>query len=231
MNGPATVPPVVRYRVLIVEDQNAIREMLAMLIATLPDFEVVGAASGLDEAVTQAEDLRPDVILLDWIFPGGNGDSFLQRLSVGARRANILVFSALASAHAVRRALSGGARGFVEKGASVAMLTEGLRTVAAGGTYLSPIAAQTLGNLVAEQALSRRESEVLCLLAQGLPSKAMAVQQGVSLKTINNQRAAIVRKTGLHSIAQLTMYAAQLGLIPGPGDTAGSIGAAAHAVA
>lgn len=197
-----------------------------MLIATLTDFEVIGAVSGLDDAVIQTEELRPDVILLDWIFPGGNGGSFLQRLSVGARHANILVFSSSTSAHAVREALLGGARGFVEKSASIAMLTEGLRAVAAGRAYLSPAATETLGNLGEVHGLSRRESEVLCLLAKGLPSKAIAAQQGVSLKTINNQRAAIARKTGLRSIAQLTMHAAQLGLIPGPGDSAGVLAVA-----
>lgn len=235
MNNSAEIPAA-RHRVLIVEDQNAIREMLAMWIATLPDFEVVGAASGWERGVAQAEELRPDVILLDWIFPGGNGGSFLQRLSVSARHSNILVFSATTSAHAVREALSGGVKGFVEKGASVVMLAQGLRAVAAGRAYLSPAVAHTLETLVevrssTGRSLSRRESEVLRLLAAGLPSKGIAAELGVSLKTINNQRAAIANKTGLRSIAQLTLHAVQLGLIPGPGDTVESLEAASQAVA
>jgi DNA-binding NarL/FixJ family response regulator len=125
----------------------------------------------------------------------------------------------------VREALTGGAKGFVEKGASIAVLTHALNAVASGGVYFGPAVARTVDALVrtqwtASNALSDREREVLAALAEGLPSKAIAVRLNISLKTVNNHRAHIAEKTGLHSIAQLTMHAVRIGLIPGPGDEA-----------
>jgi DNA-binding NarL/FixJ family response regulator len=224
MESSSIESPAMRYRVLLVEDQTSIREMLSVLISALPDFEIVGQAGDIETAARLADELRPDVVLLDWMFPTGNGGAFLSRLTAGAQRAQILVFSATQSAHAVREALMGGAKGFVEKGASIAILTDALRTVARGHVYFGPTVARTVEALLQttiaqdDRILSDREREVLCLVAEGLPSKEIAGRLGISLKTVGNHRAAIATKTGLHSIAQLTMHAARIGLVPGPND-------------
>ncbi len=212
-----------RHRVLIIEDQTAVREMLAVLVRTMPDFELVGEAGALSGALELTAELRPDVVVLDWMFPGGGGMEFLARLRAEAQRTQVLVFSATTSPHAIREALTGGAKGFVEKCASIAELTLALRAVAAGRVYFGPAVARAVNELVRTPnddgtALSDREREVLALLAAGSPSKEIATRLGVSMKTVNNHRANLAAKTGLHSIAQLTMHAARLGLIPGPGD-------------
>ncbi len=213
-----------RYRVLIVEDHTAISEMLGMLVRSLPEFEMVGRASTLEQAKRLAGDLRPELVVLDWMFPDGSGAEFLAQLKAEARLTEVLVFSATASAHAVREALMGGAKGFVEKGASMTVLTDALRAVAAGRVYFGPATARTVEELVRQRspdstALSEREREVLGALAEGLSTREIAVRLNVSVKTVNNVRSTVAAKTGLHSIAQLTMHAARLGLIPGPHDT------------
>lgn len=223
MESNASLPPAKRHRVLIVEDHAAIREMLAVLVTSLPDFEVVGQAGTVEEAALLAGEWRPDVVVLDWMFPRGSGAEFLVQLKTAAPHAQVLVFSATASPHAVREALTGGAKGFVEKGARMAELTQALRAVAAGGVYFGPASARIVDGLVRTQldttvVLSTREREVLVLLAEGLSSKEIAPRLEVSLKTVNNNRVSLSAKTGLHSIAQLTMHAARLGLIPGPND-------------
>ena len=223
MEPSANLPPAKRNRVLIVEDHAAICEMLAVFVDSLPDFEVVGQAGSVDEAGQLVGDLRPDLVVLDWMFPDGSGAEFLARLRTAAPLAQVLVFSATTSAHAVREALTGGAKGFVEKGASMAELTAAIRAVAAGNAYFGPVIAQIVDELVHtpmenSMVLSAREREVLGLLAAGLPSKEIAARLNVCVTTVHNHRASIAAKTGLHSIAQLTMHAARLGLIPGPTD-------------
>ena len=228
---PKVIPfPAKSYRVLIVEDQTAIREMLALLVASLPGFEIVGQAGTIEEAKRLAGDLDPDVVVLDWMFPEGTGAEFLAELRREARQTEVLVFSATTSAHAVREALTGGAKGFVEKGASMAELTKALQAVAAGGIYFGPAVARRVDALVRPRPevatnLSERELEVLNLIANGLPSKEIAVQLKVSVKTVNAHRASISAKTGFTSIARLTMHAARLGLIPGPHDSVDASGA------
>ena len=223
MEPVATPPPAKRNRVLIVEDHAAIREMLAIFVSSLPEFEVVGQTGSVEKAAQLVGDLRPGLVVLDWMFPDGSSAGFLAQLKTTAPLAQVLVFSATTSAHAVREALTGGAKGFVEKGASMAELTAAIREVAAGHAYFGPVIAQIVDELVRTPlensvVLSAREREVLGLLAAGLSSKEIAARQNVSLKTVHNYRASIAAKTGLHSIAQLTMHAARLGLIPGPTD-------------
>jgi DNA-binding NarL/FixJ family response regulator len=215
--------PAKRYRVLIVEDHTAIRQMVAVLVKSLPEFEMVGQAGTLEEAKRLAGELRPDVVVLDWMFPGGTGAEFLAQLKLEARLSEVLIFSATTSAHAVREALMGGAKGFVEKGASVAELTDAIRAVAAGRVYFGPVVARIVEELVRkrptdDKTLSEREREVLGLVAEGLSTRLIAARLNVTTKTVNNIRSNVAAKTGLHSIAQLTMHAARLGLIPGPHD-------------
>jgi DNA-binding NarL/FixJ family response regulator len=223
MESNSKLPPVKRHRVLIVDDHAAIREMLAVFVTSLSGFEVVGQAGTLEEAAVLAGELRPGVVVLDWMFPGGSGAEFLVQLKTAAPHAQVLVFSATASPYVVHEALTGGAKGFVEKGASIAELTQALRAVAAGGVYFGPASARTVDGLVRTQldtsaVLTTRERAVLMLLAEGLPSKAIASRLAVSVKTVNNDRVSLTAKTGLHSIALLTMHAVRLGLVPGPGD-------------
>ncbi len=229
---PKVIPlPTKRHRVLIVEDQPAMRETLALLVESLPAFVLVGQAGTLEEAKRLGAELEPDIAVLDWRFPEGSGAEFLAQLRREARSTEVLVFSATASAQVVREALTGGAKGFVEKGAGMAELTKALHAVASGGIYFGPATARTLDGLVRPRGdvtttLSERELEVLNLIANGLPSKEIAVQLNVSVKTVNSYRVSISAKTGLTSIARLTMHAARLGLIPGPHDSIDASGAA-----
>jgi DNA-binding NarL/FixJ family response regulator len=235
--APNVIPfPAQRSRVLIVEDHAAIRQMVGVLVKSMPEFEVIGQAGTLDEAKRLAGELRPDIVVLDWMFPGGDGGEFLAQLKLEARLTEVLVFSATASAHAVREALMGGAKGFVEKGASMTELTDAIRAVAAGRVYFSPTVARIVEELVRrqpadDQTLSEREREVLTYIGEGLPTREIAERLNVSMKTVNNVRSNIAAKTGHHSIAQLTMHAARLGLIPGPHDDPANLLAPAQPVA
>lgn len=211
-----------KKRVLIVEDQTAIREMLATFVSNVPGFSVVGEAGDVDDALKLAEAINPDVVVLDWILPGGPGLDFLRAVRSDPPP-YVLVFSANVTEQVVRDAFGSGARGVVEKTASFAEFTAALKSVADGQTYFGSrllrgaqrIAAQP-DRLEANATLTARESEVLRLLAEGLSSKEIASRLGLSIRTVENHRAHIVRRTGLRSIAQLTLHAVRLGLIEMP---------------
>jgi len=225
MESKANMPSGERARVMIVDDQTAIRQMLATFVRELPEFLVVAEAGNLVEAVRLASETRPDVVVLDWMFPGGGGLGFLHAMKAASLQPNVLIFSAAANEHAVREALTNGAKGYIEKDAAFAEFVTALRAVAGGGVYFGPAVARIVERLLSPDArcnelnaLSARECEVLRCIAEGLSSKEIAARLEISVLTVNNHRANITGKTQLHSIAQLTMHAARLGLIPGPGD-------------
>lgn len=204
---------------MVVEDQTAIRHMLVTFLAAMPEFTVVAQAGSVGEALEQAERFRPRVIVLDWMLAGGLGLEFLQAVRIDPPP-RVLVFSANTTELAVREAVAAGACGYIEKTASFSEFTMAVRTIAEGGTYFGPAISRIVKRVVGSPArgepgptLSPREREVLRLLAQGLSSKQIADQLGLSVRTVENHRGNIARRTRLRSVAQLTLYAVQLGLV------------------
>lgn len=209
-------------RVLIVEDQTAIRQMLATFVSGVPGFTVVGEAGDVAEALRVAEATKPQIVVLDWMLLNGLGLDFLRSVRIDPPP-HVLVFSANTTDLAVREALGNGARGYIEKTASFSEFTSALRSIADGQTYLGPTVARGVlrivsnpERVVANSTLSAREREVLRFLAEGMSSKEIADSLGLSVRTVENHRAHIVKRTGLRSIAQLTLHAVRLGLIDAP---------------
>lgn len=218
-------------RVLIVEDQTAIRQMLATFVSGVPGFVVVGEAGSVDEALKVAEATKPHVVVLDWMLLGGLGLEFLRSVRIDPPP-YVLVFSANTTDLAVREALGNGARGYIEKTASFNEFTKALKSIAEGQSYLGPTVARSVRRIVsnperveANSTLSAREREVLRFLAEGMSSKEIASHLGLSVRTVENHRAHIVKRTGLRSIAQLTLHAVRLGLVEVPAAEA-SLGGA-----
>ncbi len=223
MNSSAS-PSSSKIGVLLVEDQTAIRQMLASFVAALPGFAVIGEAKDCQQALTRIRELRPQVVVLDWMLPDGTGQEVLGALRDQKPAPEVLVFSANTTELAVRTALSLGARGYIEKTASFEDFTTALRQVASGQVYLGTAVSAVVHRLVRNpQAaacsveLSPRENDILRHVAEGLSSKEIATRLGLSVRTVDNHRAAVGRKTGLHSVAQLTLHAYELGLVSLPG--------------
>lgn len=216
-------------RVLLVEDQTAIRQMLAVFVAGIPGFTVVGEASDVKEALEVAAATQPHVVVLDWMLLGGLGLDFLREVRIDPPP-YVLVFSANTTDLAVREALGSGARGYLEKTASFSEFTSALKSIAGGQTYLGPTVARSVRRIVrhpervvAESTLSHREREVLRFLAEGLSSKEIAERLSLSVRTVENHRAHIVKRTGLRSVAQLTLHAVRLGLVEAPRADAANV--------
>lgn len=206
--------------VLLVEDQTALREMLAASISLIPGFKVVGECSNVEEALRLTETLRPALVVLDWMLNDGTGLQYLTSIKGRAHCPRVLVFSGNTTRLVVQEALAAGATGFIEKTARLADVVAALRVVATGRSYLGPATADVVKAIVRSPSetrigatISGREREILRMVAAGLTSKEIADRLGISLRTVNSHRAAIIRKTGLHSVAALTRHAYEIGLM------------------
>ncbi len=207
-------------RLVIIEDQTAIRELLAEILRLDNTFQVVGEAGDGQAAVQLCLDLKPDVCVLDAKLPGLNGVDVLRRIVPRLPGMRVLVFSGHESPQLIRAMLEAGAHGFVEKTAGLMELRRGLEAVAKGGTYFGPSVAGLLRSVIAEPvtpagdgALTIREREILQLVAESHTTKEIAAKLGISAKTVDNHRTNLMRKLDVHDVAGLTRYALEHGIV------------------
>jgi two-component system NarL family response regulator len=210
----------VTIRVLLVEDHRMVREALCELLKKVSDIEVVGEAGDGRQALTQADALSPDVVVLDIRLPDVNGIEVAARLRDAGSTAKVVTLSAFADKRFVTAMLGSGASAYVTKSAAGTELVGAIRAVAAGQGYFSPdiageLVAEVRQRLVADERapLARREREVLRLIAEGVRSPAIAEQLHVSLATVEVHRRNIMRKLGLRTVAELTKYAIREGIV------------------
>jgi two-component system response regulator NreC len=197
-----------------------VREALCEVLQKVPDIEVVGEAGDAREALRLADDLGPDVVVLDIRLPDVNGIEVAARLRDAGCSAKLVALSAFADKRFVTAMLRSGASAYVTKSAAGTELVQAIRAVAAGHGYFSPEIAGALASEVRDrpvageaQPLARREREVLRLIAEGVRSPAIAEQLHVSVATIEVHRRNIMRKLGLRTVAELTKHAIREGII------------------
>jgi len=207
-------------RLVIIEDQTAIREMLVEILRLDDNYQLVGEAGDGQAAVQLCIEVKPDIVVLDAKLPGLNGVDILRRLNKRLPNLRVLVFSGHENPVLVREMIEAGAHGFVEKTAGLFEFKKGLETVAGGGTYFGPAVAALLRNVVANPSssntpdfLTDREREILQLIAESHSTKDIAAKLGISIKTVDNHRTNLMRKLNLHDVASLTRHALNVGLI------------------
>jgi DNA-binding NarL/FixJ family response regulator len=197
-------------RILLVDDHPMVREGLAVRLASVPRFEVVGEAGGRAEALEQLARTAPDVVLMDVGLKDGNGIALGAEMLEARPAVKLLMFSMYDNPEYVQRALTAGARGYVLKDAPATEVVSAIDAVAAGGTFLS---AAVSGRLFRGQspkpALTPRESEILSLLGQGASSKQIARELDLSVRTVEAHRQSIKRKLELDGQAELIRYAVE----------------------
>jgi DNA-binding NarL/FixJ family response regulator len=229
VTGPEGPPGV---RVLIADDQKVIREGLASLLALLPGIIVVGAAVDGDDAVRQAGELLPDVVLMDLNMPRCNGVEATRQLRRLHPRTAVVVLTTYSDDAWVFAALEAGARGFLTKDAGADEIQRAIAAVAAGHAQLDPAVQLRLldalrgGDRLAPGAagpgtadpgdLTPREAEVLANIAAGLSNAEIAAALFVSEATVKTHINHIFAKTGLRDRAQLVGYAFRHGLARPP---------------
>jgi DNA-binding NarL/FixJ family response regulator len=201
-------------RVLIVDDHAVVRSGIRLLLAQEPDLEPVGEAGTGREAVFQARDLKPDVILMDVVMPDQTGLDVLPQILHELPDTKVLLLSMQDDPRYVREAFAAGASGYVLKEAADAEVVAAVREVARGGRYVNPelgarlVAAEAdAARRAEEDPLSEREREVLRLLALGHTNQEIAKTLYISVRTAETHRAHIMQKLGLDSRAELVRYA------------------------
>lgn len=212
--------------VVIIEDQTTVRQMVAQIVASSPDFKVVAETGDGQEAYNLCMQIKPDFVILDIMLPGLNGAEVLRRFSKHLKSTRVLVFSGYQSPALVRELLQAGAHGFVEKTAQLSELKKGIDIVANGGSYFGPEIAQLIREAVANphasksptlDILTAREREILQLIAESYSTKEVASKLNISVKTAENHRTNLMKKLDLHDVAGLTRYAMEHGIIEPPG--------------
>ncbi len=205
----------------LVDDRELFREGLRMLLASQPDFQIVGEANAVPQAYDHVDKQRPDVTIVSSDLDGLGGTAVTREIVRRQPDAKVLMLSSRRDDDGVHQALAAGARGFALKQQSSTQVFEAVRAVAAGHVYLAPPISQLvlqdhlrLRRGETTQAgpcdvLSRRERDVFELLVRGNSNRRIARMLGISPKTVETHRAHVLRKLGVHSIVDLIRFAAR----------------------
>jgi DNA-binding NarL/FixJ family response regulator len=211
---------------LIVDDHPLFREGVKALIGKTSDFQVVGEAATGEEALRTAKALKPDIVLMDISLPDQSGIDVTRQLRILFPDTRIIILSMHSKADLIAEAFRAGATGYVTKESASERLIQAMGSVLRGEYFLdSLLSKKVVAKLMESQdkgpsstdmrydSLTRREQEVLRLLAEGLSAKKIAEKLFISPKTVENHRTNIMNKLDLHSTVELVRYAARLGLI------------------
>ena len=211
-------------RVMIVDDHPLVREGIRSIVAGEEGFEIVAEAGSGEEAVEVAGQLRPDVVILDLSMPGEGGLSAVARLREVAPTARSLVLSVHDHPEYVLEAVRAGAQGYIRKDSSPSELRLAIRTVHRGEVFFSSPVARQLSAAVRQETLREeqggklerltdRERQVLAGIAAGSTSKMIAQQLGLSPRTVEAYRENLMRKLAIRTVAGLTRFAVDNGLL------------------
>jgi two-component system, NarL family, response regulator NreC len=211
-------------RILLADDHTVMRRGLKLLLDSRPEFTVVAEASDGREALERAEAEQPDVAVLDIAMPNLNGIEAAQRITASLPHAAVVILSMHSDEGYVLRALKAGAKGYLMKDSAEGDLIEAIKAVHAGRTFFSPEITQMLMADYVRQIQSRgmedrydlltpREREMLQLLAEMKSNKDIAQALNLSLYTVETHRRNLQEKLGLHSLAELILYAMRKGVI------------------
>jgi DNA-binding NarL/FixJ family response regulator len=211
--------------VLIADDHEVVREGTRALILREANFEVCGMARDGREAVEMARKFQPDIVVLDVTMPELDGVEVVRQIRRHSRETRILIFSGLQSEEVITELFRAGIKSYIRKGDPAEQLVTALHSLAQDKPFFTPGVSDLLfGRFLhddsittkaaaAEETLSSREREILRLVAQGGSNKSVAAALGVSTRTVETHRAAIMRKLKASSTAELVRYAIRNGII------------------
>jgi DNA-binding NarL/FixJ family response regulator len=211
-------------RVLLADDHNLVREGLRLLLRSAPDITIVGEADNGVTALSLADQLSPDVLILDLDMPGGDGVSALQQIQQRMPSVRVLILTMHAEHERLLPLLEAGARGYLSKSAAPTDLVEAVRVVASGEVYVRPAAARLLAAAIVPQrtdetaksrfrALSERERTILRSVAEGYSGAEISRRLGISSKTVDAYKRRVEGKLGFGHRTDYVRFAIEAGIL------------------
>lgn len=212
-------------QVILADDHQLVRAGLRALLESFDDVQVLAECSDGHDTLTQVEQLRPDVLLLDITMPGLNGLEVARRVPKLSSTTQVLVLSMHAGPEYVAQALRAGVAGYLIKDSAVDELRVALNALVAGRPYLSPAISQTVlhgflrtGKAPAEASdtldkLTARQREILQLVAEGHGTRDIAERLGLSVKTVESHRSQLMDRLDIHDVPGLVRFAIRIGLV------------------
>ncbi|MEA2084523.1 MAG: response regulator transcription factor [Thermodesulfobacteriota bacterium] len=212
------------YRIMIAEDHTILREGLRSLLSSNPDFDVAGEAEDGLDAIRSVQKIKPDLVLMDLSMPKMDGLDAIREIKKQSPDTKVLVLTVHKAEEYVFASLKAGADGYLLKDATHAELTLALESVLDGKPYISPgiskkLVAGYLGGRKpvkvesSWESLTRRERQILKLIAEGHKNKEIAGYLYISAKTVEKHRANLMKKLSLHNAPALAAFAMRKGLI------------------
>lgn len=211
-----------KVKVVLADDHTLVRAGLRKLLESMPHLEVIGEAADGVAALELAQDLQPEIILMDIAMPGVNGLEATMRLKRDLPHIQIIILSMHQNEEYVKQALRHGAVAYLLKDAATTELELAINTVLKNEIYLSPaiskgVMADYVQRLRSEntvdEVLTPRQREVLKMLAQGQSSKEIARELALSVKTVDTHRSQLMKQLDIHEVTGLVRYAIRVGLI------------------
>jgi two-component system response regulator NreC len=210
-------------RLLVADDHAVLRAGLRMLLEVQHDMSVAGEAGDGAEVLQKARDLQPDVVLMDLSMPGPHSGEVIRQVLRACPKTRVLVLTMHDDPAYLASAMAAGAAGYVVKKVADSELLSAIRAVHAGRTFVDltqslgstphPVASRARAKAERPKDLSRREREVLRLLAQGYSNPQIATQIKVSVKTVETHRTRLSAKLGLKGRAELYRFAVESGIL------------------
>jgi len=210
-------------RIMLVDDHRMVREALRMVLDEGIGMQVVAEVGDGETALRMADELAPDVVVMDVAMPGLSGIETTRRLLARHPTIKVLALSTYLDRRTVQQMLDVGARGYIVKSAAGAELKRGIHSLVEGRSYLCPevtaVVTDSLRSVRAPFAdpdrrpLSRRELQIAALLAEGRSAPEIAAELHISASTVDVHRRNLMRKLDLHNVVELTKYAIHTGLI------------------
>jgi two-component system, NarL family, response regulator NreC len=208
-----------RIRILLADDHTVVRQGFRAILGQQPDMEIVGEAGNGRDVMRLAQDLTPDVIVMDVAMPELNGIEATRRLCGSVSNTRVLALSMHKDSVYVREMLKAGAKGYLLKDSVDRDLLEAVRALARGGEYISPaVQSALMANYKIDGStpldlLTSREREVLQLIAEGKTNKEVAAILNISVFTVDAHRGRIMEKLNVHNVNELVRFAVRNGLV------------------